>query len=93
MNINEAFGDEFSSLGNEVTVLTDTIIRGINNIKDIPPITEQGVCQKLEIEYLRMSDNAFLLAQAYMKISQLYHYVYIVNNGAWPSDEDTNGRL
>jgi len=33
-----------------------------------------------------MSDNAFLLAQAYMKISQLYHYVYIVNNGAWPSD-------
>jgi len=41
MNINEAFGDEFSSLGNEVNVLTDTIIRGINNIKDIPPITEE----------------------------------------------------
>ena len=90
MEINEAFGQEFGSLGNEVNVLTDTIIRGINTIKDIPPITEKGVCQKLEMEYLRMSDNAFLLAQAYMKISQLYHYVYIVNNGVCP-DEGESG--
>ena len=79
MNINESFGKEFDALSSESNRLMDYVTEIRNKINDIPAITDLNVCHDLEIEYGNLGEYTRLLGDTFFKLSQMYHYVRLVN--------------
>ena len=79
MNLNEIFGEEFDKIRQEEIMMIKNIKSIRKHIGEIPPITDLTICKKLENEYLLMHEYTSLLANTYMKLSQLYHYTKLIN--------------
>ena len=79
MNINESFGKEFDSLSAESNQLMNYVTEIRNKINDIPRITDLNVCFELEKKYAKLGEYTRLLGDTFFKLSQMYHYVKLVN--------------
>jgi hypothetical protein len=77
--MNESFGKEFDALSVESNQLMDYVTQIRNKISDIPAITDLNVCLELEKEYFNLGEYTRLLGDTFFKLSQMYHYVRLVN--------------
>jgi len=79
MNLNKSFAEEFDKICQEEATMMKNIKSIRKYIGELPPLTNLNVCKKLEDEHLRMYEYTTLLANTYMKLSQLYHYTRLIN--------------
>ena len=79
MDLNEIFGKEFNKIRQEEIAIRKSIADIQECINQIPPITDLVICKRLENEYQNLYEYTMLLANTYMKLSQLYHYTELIN--------------
>jgi len=82
MDMNESFGKEFDALSVESNQLMAYVTEIRNKINDIPQITDLNVCLELEKEYGNLGEYTRLLGDTFFKLSQMYHYVRLINKVA-----------
>jgi len=82
MNLNESFGKEFEALSAESNQLMSYVTEIRNKIDGIPKITDLNICHDLEKEYGNLGEYTRLLGDTFFKLSQIYHYVRLVNKVA-----------
>jgi hypothetical protein len=81
MDLNDIFSKEFKELQVEANKGFDELLASIKNMQDIPAITDLNICQKLEVAHFNIYINAIRVSNTAQKLSQLYHYVYLLNDG------------
>jgi hypothetical protein len=82
MDSNKIFNKDFDNVCSEVKIIEENRISILKCISQIPPLTNLEICKNLEDEYWNLYEYTMLLANAYMKVSQLYHYVKLINEQA-----------
>jgi hypothetical protein len=82
MGINNAMGKEWENIGADIFSLDKCLSEIKQTITDIPAITDLEICKQLEKEYGNLAEYTFLLATAYLKMSQMYHYTRVINESA-----------
>jgi len=81
MDLNDVFSKEFKELQVEANKGFDELLASIKNMQDIPSITDLSICQQLEHAHFCIYINAIRVSNTAQKLSQLYHYVYLLNSG------------
>lgn len=79
-DLNKAFGKEFDILRKKADENYKMLYASITGMQEIPPITSIEVCKRLEMAHHNIYINAISLSDTALRLSQLYHYIYLVNS-------------
>jgi hypothetical protein len=85
-DLNESFGIEFDKLKKSADKTYNELSASIKNMQEIPSITDLNVCKQLEKAHFDIYINAIALSDTAMRLSQLYHYIYVVNKSLTPEE-------
>jgi hypothetical protein len=83
-DLNAIFHEEFIKLQENANKKYAELIASIVSMHEIPEITDLEVCKQLEKAHFDIYINTLALSDTAMRLSQMYHYIYLVNKEVKP---------
>jgi len=80
VNLNESFSEEYNYILDRVNFVNGMIKNIQTTILTTPQLSSLEVCASLETSYYALYNQYQRLAELTLQMSEMYKYVYLVNN-------------